>query len=92
MHTGGEVPLIDEARRGLVASPSRALAVLEAHRRDFPRGQLAAEREFLAVQALLQMKRMADAKQRAAELAARYPASPYAARASRLVEAKPGES
>lgn len=81
-----EVPLIDAGRSDLAAAPSRALASLEAHRREFPRGQLAAEREFLAVQALLQMNRMADAKKRAEELATHYPASSYAARAERLIE------
>ncbi|HEY7371745.1 MAG TPA: hypothetical protein VIF57_06160 [Polyangia bacterium] len=81
-----EIPLIDAARSDLATSPARALASLEAHRRQFPRGQLAAERDFLAVQALLQTSRMADAKQRAAELASRYPSSSYAARAARLIE------
>jgi len=81
-----EIPLIDAGRSDLAAAPSRALAALETHRREFPRGQLAAEREFLAVQALLQMNRVADANKRAAELAARYPSSSYAARAARLIE------
>src|SRR5262249_52287400 len=76
-----DVPLIDAARGGVASSPSRALASREAHRRESPHGQLAAERDFLTVQALLQMNRMADAKQRAAELASRYPSSSYAARA-----------
>ena len=81
-----EIPLIDAGRSDLATAPSRALAALETHRREFPRGQLAAEREFLAVQALLQMNRIADADKRAAELAARYPSSSYAARAARLIE------
>jgi hypothetical protein len=81
-----EIPLIDAGRSDLAAAPSRALAALETHRREFPRGQLAAEREFLAVQALLQMNRVADAKKRAGELATRFPTSSYAARASRLIE------
>jgi hypothetical protein len=81
-----EVPLIDAGRSELANAPSRALASLETHRREFPHGQLAAEREFLAVQALLQMNRMADAKKRAEELATHYPASSYAARAERLIE------
>ena len=81
-----EIPLIDAARSDLATSPARALAALDAHRRQFPRGQLAAEREFLTVQALLQTNRTADAKQRAAELATRYPSSSYAARAARLIE------
>jgi hypothetical protein len=81
-----EVPLIDEGRAALATTPSRALAVLETHRREFPRGQLAAEREFLAVQALLQMNHMVDAKKRAEELAVHFPQSSYAARAARLIE------
>jgi hypothetical protein len=81
-----EVPLIDAGRSELATAPSRALASLEMHRREFPHGQLAAEREFLAVQALLQMNHLADAKKRAQELAAHYPASSYAARAERLIE------
>ena len=82
-----EVPLIDAGRADLAAgAPSRALESLETHRREFPRGQLAAEREFLAVQALVQMNRTGDAKQRAEELATRFPSSSYAARATRLIE------
>jgi hypothetical protein len=81
-----EVPLIDEGRTALATAPSRALAALENHRREFPHGQLAAEREFLAVQALLQMNHLADAKKRAEELGVHYPQSSYAARAARLIE------
>ena len=82
-----EVPLIDAGRADLAAgAPSRALESLETHRREFPRGQLAAEREFLAVQALVQMNRGGEAKQRAEELATRFPSSSYAARATRLIE------
>jgi hypothetical protein len=81
-----EVPLIDEGRADLATAPSRALAVLETHRREFPHGQLAAEREFLAVQALLQMNRRIDAKKRAVDLGVHYPSSSYAARAARLIE------
>src|SRR6185295_6231362 len=81
-----EVPLIDAGRAELATAPSRALAVLETHRREFPHGQLAAEREFLAVQALLQMNHMAEAKKRATELENHYPTSSYAARAVRLID------
>jgi hypothetical protein len=82
-----EVPLIDAGRADLAAgAPSRALESLEAHRREFPRGQLAAEREFLAVQALVQMNRGGEAKQRAEDLTYRFPTSSYAARATRLIE------
>ena len=80
-----EVPLIDAGRSQLATSPSRALATLETHRREFPQGQLAAEREFLAVQALVQMNRLPEAKRRADALASRYPNSSYAGRATRSI-------
>jgi len=80
------VPLIDAGRAELATAPSRALALLETHRREFPHGQLAAEREFLAVQALLQMNHTAEAKKRADDLETHYPTSSYAARAVRLIE------
>jgi hypothetical protein len=83
-----EIALIDAGRASLASAPARALAVLETHRREFPRGQLAAEREFLAVEALLAAHRSDDANRRAADLAARYPSSSYAARAARLLDTR----
>jgi hypothetical protein len=83
-----ETGLIDAARERLAAAaPSQALAALETHRREFPRGQLAAEREFLAVEALRRLGRTAEARARAAELAARFPSSSYAARATKALQA-----
>jgi hypothetical protein len=82
-----ETALIDAARRDLRADPGRALATLELHRHEFPSGQLAAERELLAVQSLQLLGRTEAARRRAAALAARFPSSRYAARAARLLEA-----
>jgi hypothetical protein len=82
-----EIALVDAARGDLAGAPARALVALDAHRREFPRGQLAAEREFLAVEALRRMNRLAEARARAAELEARYPSSSYASRAARLLQA-----
>jgi hypothetical protein len=81
-----EIALIDAGRGNLTTSAVRALAVLETHRREFPSGQLAAEREFLAVEALLALRRTDEARRRAADLAARHPSSSYAARAARLLQ------
>jgi hypothetical protein len=80
-----ETALIDAARERLGSAPAQALAALETHRREFPNGQLAAEREFLAVESLRRLGRADDARARAAALAARFPASSYAARAERLL-------
>ncbi|HEY5091403.1 MAG TPA: hypothetical protein VIK30_15590, partial [Polyangia bacterium] len=81
-----EIALIDAARADVNAAPVRALASLEAHRRQFPRGQLAAEREFLAVEALRRLDRLEEARRRAADLQSSYPSSSYAARAARLLQ------
>ena len=81
-----EIALIDAGRANLATAPARALATLETHRREFPNGQLAAEREFLAVEALLAARRTDEARRRAADLASRYPSSSYAARAARLLQ------
>lgn len=80
-----EINLVDAARDQLPTAPARALAALDTHRREFPHGQLAAEREFLAVEALRRMNRIDEARRRAVELQDRYPSSSYAARASRLL-------
>jgi hypothetical protein len=81
-----ETSLVDAARRALAGAPSAALASLDAHRREFPRGQLAAEREFLAVEALRRLGRLPEARRRATELKADHPTSSYADRAARLLE------
>ena len=58
--------------RGLYAS---ALSALDEHTRRFPRGELAEEREALAVQALARAGRGAEARRRAERFEARYPRS-----------------
>jgi type IV secretory pathway VirB10-like protein len=84
-----EIALIDAARSDVKLVPARALAAVDAHRREFPRGQLAAEREFLAVEALRRLDRTEEARRRADQLRVDYPSSSYAARASRLLQSAP---
>ena len=62
-----------------------ALRLLDAHARDFPRGQLALERDVLRVDALLRLGRRSDAEAVARSLAGRAPGSPQAERASDLM-------
>ncbi len=85
-----EATLIDGARAALAAEPAHALALLERHRLEAPDGQLAPEREFLSVAALCRLGEIEEASRRAAALDRRKPASTYAARARRLVEAARG--
>jgi hypothetical protein len=84
-----EIALIDAARADLKPAPARALDALDRHRREFPRGQLTAEREFLAIEALCHLNRIGEARQRAEALRIDYPSSSYAARAVRLLPPAP---
>jgi hypothetical protein len=90
-----EDPLVRETRLfegvgGLIErDPGAALAQLDRHGQEFPRGQLAAEREFFAVQALHRLGRDADARARGDALIARFPTSPYASRTRRLLDSLP---
>ncbi len=69
-------PLVARAQtalhRGLYDS---ALDALAEHARRFPRGEMAEEREALAVQALARAGRTEEARARAARFDARYPRS-----------------
>lgn len=85
-----EAALIDQARGALATDPAQALALLERDRREAPDGQLSPEREFLSVAALCSVGQLDEASRRAAALDRRKPASTYAARARRLVQAARG--
>lgn len=73
---GDEMALVARAQtalhRGLYES---ALSALDEHARRFPRGDLAEEREALAVQALARAGRDDEASARASRFEARYPRS-----------------
>lgn len=80
-----EARLISEAHAVLEAQPARALALTTTHRRLYAEGQLAAERELVAIDALMRLGRADAARTRAARLEAHYPSSPYSARAQRIL-------
>lgn len=73
-----ESALVGRARATLDASPGEALALLEDHARRFPRGELAAERDFLKIKALRRLGRADEARQHARTYATKHPSSPYA--------------
>jgi outer membrane protein assembly factor BamD (BamD/ComL family) len=70
-----ELTLLQGAQDALGADPGRALELLDAHRRAYPTGSLAQEREVLAIDALLRLRHRQRAEQRAARFRARYPTS-----------------
>jgi hypothetical protein len=80
-----EAEMLEHARSYLAADPAAALRDAEAHRSRYPSGQLAPERELIAVDALMRLGRRVDAEARAAAFVARSPNGLYARRAHRLV-------
>jgi hypothetical protein len=84
-----ESNLIDAANEALARDPQEALAQLARHEREFPRGQHAEDREFVAVQALHNLERSTEARARAQALITRFPDSPVRGRAQRLIDTLP---
>lgn len=72
-----EAELLEQARRALKGDPARALSRANEHRARFPRGVLVQEREVIAIQALRQMGRSAEAERRAEAFEKAFPGSPF---------------
>jgi hypothetical protein len=82
-----ELRLIREAEGHLQAGRhAQALAAIERHAADFPRGQLEPEREASRVTALCLRGREDEAQARAETFAARWPASPLLPRVRRVCD------
>jgi hypothetical protein len=79
-----ELALIREAQ-ALRAQPSQALGVLAQHRKHYPDGVLAQEREVLAVEALLGAGRRKEAAARASAFIKAHPSSVHVARLRTLL-------
>lgn len=72
-----EAEIVDLARAKLGSDPLSSLSLLQTHARRFPGGQLAAEREYLLIDALLRLGRTDEARARAQAFSARHPNHPY---------------
>jgi hypothetical protein len=72
-----EAELLEQARAALRGDPGRALARANEHRRRFPGGVLVQEREVIAIKALRQLGRNAEADQRAAAFEKAFPGSAF---------------
>ena len=84
-----ERALIERARMALARGQSgAALEAVDAHAKGYPRGRLAEEREAIAVQALVQGGRTADARARADRFRATYPNSVFGAAVDTVVPPK----
>ncbi|WP_437331623.1 hypothetical protein [Sorangium sp. So ce394] len=82
-----EAGRLAEVRAALARSPEAPLALLDEHRAEFPDGRLAAERELVAIDALLRSGRSGGARARAEAFLAQFPSSPHAGRVRRLIDA-----
>jgi hypothetical protein len=80
-----EEALLEAARRAAGHDPARALALLQRHRTQFPRGQLGAERLFLSIECYRRLGNLPAARREAEALAKSYPNSTYARKASSLL-------
>jgi hypothetical protein len=87
-----EAALLGRAQATLASDPAAALEQLGEHLREFPRGQFAADREFLAVDALLRLGRRDEARRRADALATDHPRSVYVARVRRMIGSATSET
>jgi hypothetical protein len=85
-----ERELVDGASGALRAgNAEQALALSEQAGRLFPGGQLAEEREALAIEALIVLGRRAEAKARTERFRERFPRSPAGARLSTKIDLSP---
>ncbi|HMI92184.1 MAG TPA: hypothetical protein VK509_12500 [Polyangiales bacterium] len=84
-----ELTLLELAQRVLRRDPEEALALAESHRARFERGALAQEREMIAIEALLRLKRRAQAERRARAFTQRYPQSSHGPRLRDLLRSSP---
>jgi len=84
-----EAALLERARRLLGESPERALLLTDQHVESYPSGRLAAECELIAIDALVRLGRLDQARQRAAPLLVGGSGSLYAHRVRALIERSP---
>jgi hypothetical protein len=84
-----ETAALEQVFSVVASDPSRAIAMLDAFDREFPRGRLRDEREFLGVLALDRLGRRDEARTRARALLQRSPSGIYAPRLRRLLEQAP---
>ncbi len=85
-----ELALVDRARAGVLVDPEASLRDVNRHSSDFPDGQLVAEREVIAVHALLRLGRRDEARARGEAFIVHAPGSSAARRIASLLDEPPG--
>lgn len=80
-----ELEFLKRARSALAADPAQAYALTERCRAQYPSGELAQEREYIAISALVRLGRGSEASSRAALFRMHYPSSAYLPRLERVL-------
>ena len=80
-----EVALLQRANAALKTDPARAQAIVAEHRQLFPAGNLAQEREAIAIKALVALGQPARARESLTRFERSYPRSAYAPELRRIV-------
>jgi hypothetical protein len=84
-----EIPLLERAHRALSGSPAVALRLATEHARRFPSSSLDQERELIAVTALVDLGRTAEARRLARRFADQHPGSAYVGRIENILREHP---
>jgi hypothetical protein len=84
-----EVELVHQAQDMLADDPRAALTLTEKHRQLFPDGTFAQEREVIAIDALVRLRRTTDAAERARRFEESFPGSAHLPRVHALVQKNP---
>jgi hypothetical protein len=80
-----ELAYLNQAQAALATDPARALQLTRQHAAEFPRGQLAVERELLAIDALVRSGQTEAAQKRAERFRARFGGGAYEVRLRTLL-------
>jgi TolA-binding protein len=84
----GEATLLNQAHAVMASDPRKAHEFASAHAKRYPRGQLAAERELILVQALVKLGRVREAEARGRALRKSAPSSIYGERLDTILKAR----
>lgn len=84
----GEAQLLNAAHAAMAADPRKAHAFASEHEKRYPRGQLAAERELILVEALVKLGRVREAEARGRALRKSAPSSIYSERLDTILKRK----
>lgn len=82
----GEAKLLNQAHAAMSSDPRQAYAFASAHAKRYPRGQLAAERELIMVQALVKLGRVREAETRGRALRKSAPSRIYGERLDTILK------